>query len=49
MGEGLRLRPEEDTLTVREGILGAYPNMFFVLDESASGRIRQGGLRHHLP
>ena len=33
MGEGLRLRPEEDTLTIREGILGAYPNMFFVLDE----------------
>jgi Fatty acid cis/trans isomerase (CTI) len=33
MGESLRLRPEQDTLTIREGILGAYPNMFFVLDE----------------
>ncbi len=34
MGERLRLAPEEDTLTIREGTLGAYPNMFFVLDEA---------------
>jgi hypothetical protein len=33
MGEDLRLAPQEDTLTVREGVLGSYPNMFFVLDE----------------
>jgi hypothetical protein len=34
MGERLRLAPEEDTLTIREGILGAYPNMFFVIEEA---------------
>jgi hypothetical protein len=33
MGERLRLAPYQDTLTIREGILGSYPNMFFVLDE----------------
>lgn len=33
MGEGLRFAPYQDTLTIREGVLGAYPNMFFVLDE----------------
>ncbi len=33
MGEDLRLAPKEDTLTIRAGILGAYPNMFFVVDE----------------
>ena len=31
--ESLRLAPFQDMLTIREGILGAYPNMFFVLDE----------------
>ena len=33
MGERLRLAPYQDTLTIRESILGAYPNMFFELDE----------------
>jgi hypothetical protein len=33
VGESLRLRPEQDTLTIRASILGAYPNMIFVLDE----------------
>jgi hypothetical protein len=33
MGEDLRLAPKEDTLTIRAGILGAYPNMFFLVDE----------------
>jgi len=31
-GEELRLAPEEDSLTVHEGFLGAYPNMFFIID-----------------
>ncbi len=34
MDEDRRFAPSEDTLTVREGILGAYPNMVFVLDEA---------------
>jgi hypothetical protein len=29
-----RLAPQEDTLTVRAGVLGAYPNMFFVVPET---------------
>ncbi len=33
MGEDLRLAPEEDTLSIEEGVLGAYPNMLFVVDE----------------
>jgi len=33
LGESERLAPDEDTLTVRAGVLGAYPNMFFVVDE----------------
>ena len=33
MGEDLQFRPEQDSLTIEKGILGAYPNMFFVLDE----------------
>lgn len=37
MGEDQRLAPSEDTLTVREGILGAYPNMLFDLDEAQVG------------
>lgn len=34
MGEEQRLAPFEDTLTIKEGVLGAYPNMFFAVDES---------------
>ena len=34
LAESLRLAPEEDTLTIREGLLGAYPNMFFVVEEN---------------
>lgn len=33
MGEDLRRVPEQDTLTIRSGILGAYPNMLFVVGE----------------
>jgi hypothetical protein len=33
LGEEDRLAPREDTLTVHAGILGAYPNMFFVVPE----------------
>ena len=31
LGESERFAPEEDSLTVRIGVLGAYPNMFFVV------------------
>ena len=31
--ESERFAPQEDTLTVRAGVLGAYPNMFFVVPE----------------
>ena len=34
LGESDRLAPEEDSLTVRAGVLGAYPNMFFVVPET---------------
>lgn len=30
-GESERFAPQEDSLTVRAGVLGAYPNMFFVV------------------
>lgn len=35
MGESLRAAPIEDTLTIGEGILGAFPNMIFDLDEAS--------------
>jgi hypothetical protein len=31
--EAERFAPQEDTLTIRIGVLGAYPNMFFVVSE----------------
>jgi hypothetical protein len=34
LGEEERLAPREDTLTARGGVLGAYPNMFFVVAET---------------
>jgi hypothetical protein len=34
LGESDHLAPEEDSLTVRAGVLGAYPNMFFVVREA---------------
>jgi hypothetical protein len=34
LGEEERLAPREDTLTAHAGILGAYPNMFFVVHET---------------
>ena len=34
LGESERFAPEEDSLTVRAGVLGAYPNMFFVVPEA---------------
>jgi hypothetical protein len=34
LGESERFAPQEDTLTVRTGVLGAYPNMFFVIPEA---------------
>ena len=33
LGESERLAPHEDTLTVRAGVLGAYPNLFLVVPE----------------
>lgn len=33
LGESLRLDPREDSLTVHEGVLGAYPNMIYVITE----------------
>jgi hypothetical protein len=33
-GESLRAAPLEDTLTIGEGVLGAYPSMIFVVDEA---------------
>lgn len=33
LAENLRMAPQEDTLTIREGIGGAYPNMFFTVNE----------------
>jgi dihydrodipicolinate synthase/N-acetylneuraminate lyase len=35
LGESDRLAPQEDSLTVRAGVSGAYPNMFFVVPEVA--------------
>jgi hypothetical protein len=34
LGESDRLAPQEDSLTVRAGVPGAYPNMFFVVPEA---------------
>jgi hypothetical protein len=34
LGESERLAPQEDSLTVRPGVLGAYPNMFFVVADA---------------
>ena len=34
LGESQRFAPQEDTLTVRPGVLGAYPNMFFAVPEA---------------
>jgi hypothetical protein len=34
LGESERLAPQEDSLTVRAGVSGAYPNMFFVVPEA---------------
>lgn len=33
LAESLRLSPQEDSLTIRQGIWGSYPNMFFVVTE----------------
>jgi len=33
LGEEQRYAPQEDSLTIRQGLLGAYPNMFFVVQE----------------
>ena len=34
LGESDRLAPQEDSVTVRAGVPGAYPNMFFVVPEA---------------
>jgi hypothetical protein len=34
LGESERFAPQEDSLTVRAGVHGAYPNMFFVVPEN---------------
>lgn len=33
LGESLRMDPENDTLTIREGFWGSYPNMIFAVTE----------------
>lgn len=33
LGESLRREPEQDTLTIREGYWGSYPNMIFTVSE----------------
>ena len=33
-GELERFAPQEDSLTARAGVPGAYPNMFFVVPEA---------------
>lgn len=35
LGESLRMLPEQDSLTIREGIWGSYPNMIFRVKEAA--------------
>lgn len=35
LAESLRLAPEEDSLTIREGYWGSYPNMIFDMTEAA--------------
>jgi hypothetical protein len=37
LGESDRLAPQEDSLTVRPGVLGGYPNMFFVVPDAEIG------------
>jgi hypothetical protein len=37
LGESERSAPEEDSLTVRAGVVGAYPNMFFVVPDNKIG------------
>lgn len=34
LGESERFAPQEDSLTVRASVIGAYPNMFFVVPEN---------------
>ncbi|MBS0243286.1 MAG: fatty acid cis/trans isomerase, partial [Proteobacteria bacterium] len=34
MGDNIRVAPSEDTLTIRPGVLGSYPGMFFRIDEA---------------
>lgn len=38
LAESLRLAPKEDSLTIREGFWGSYPNMFFVVEETQLGK-----------
>ncbi|MBS1968780.1 MAG: fatty acid cis/trans isomerase [Bdellovibrionales bacterium] len=38
LAESLRLAPKEDTLTIREGFWGSYPNMFFSVTEDQIGK-----------
>ncbi|MNL12708.1 Fatty acid cis/trans isomerase (CTI) [compost metagenome] len=37
LGESLRMLPAQDSLTIREGIWGSYPNMIFRVKEAALG------------
>lgn len=51
MGENRRLAPYQDTLTIRDGVFGAYPNMLFVVEageaaafaKMAAGITKPGG------
>jgi len=45
LGESERFAPEEDSLTVRAGVLSAYPNMFFVVPEAEIGAFSDAVVR----
>jgi hypothetical protein len=45
LGEEDRLAPQEDSLTVRAGVPGAYPNMFFVVAEAEIDAFSSGVAR----
>ena len=45
LGESERFAPQEDSLTVRAGVIGAYPNMFFVVPENEVERFSKAVAR----
>jgi Fatty acid cis/trans isomerase (CTI) len=45
LGETERFAPQEDSLTVRAGVLGGYPNMFFVVAENETEKFTTAVVR----